>query len=512
MVYMKFSMPELPGYANIESASFNFWYTADAASGALNMKAYIVNFPWDESSLNWTTASHTNFGMDTSWWTGAGLTVSTSPKKFTMNITGAVKKWFGEDRIPNYGLAFKRVGGKITTATIMSSEAASTYRPYAVITYSLDLPVAEGTYYIRNGYHHNLFMRAKTGADDWDDSSTSVTSGDKYCEMFDPPTSPSDDDSAEYKWTFTYLNNGYYSIRSYDDGTYLTVRQGKENTGNFILDRDQVFSGYNNQQWKITKNQDNRYKIEPRSSESYTTDWVMAVKSGNDNKEKGYNVIQAVNSGTAHSEWYIESLSPTPRMRLNVTIKYDDLVASEKQDAENLLSTEFQKAADMFLIVYGIQLTICDIHHDSSIAVDSRCEVIDDPDAHCIPACAPDVQCSTLHHKSSSKFYATTRTPTERTCRVVGFAICGRPGGNHGPVLGATYSKGTKEFVVTTKNREKESDTIHMTMQHELSHTFGSLDHDIVNGRSCVITKQFGYWCIDCYNAINDYIEDPTAY
>ena len=109
MVYMKFSMPELPGYAHIESASFNFWYTADAASGALNMKAYIVNFPWDESSLNWTTASHTNFGMDTSWWTGAGLTVSTSPKKFTMNITGAVKKWFGEDRIPNYGLAFKRV-------------------------------------------------------------------------------------------------------------------------------------------------------------------------------------------------------------------------------------------------------------------------------------------------------------------------------------------------------------------------------------------------------------------
>ena len=51
-----------------------------------------------------------------------------------------------------------------------------------------------------------------------------------------------------------------------------------------------------------------------------------------------------------------------------------------------------------------------------------------------------------------------------------------------------------------------------MTMQHELSHTFGSLEHDVVNERTCVITKQFGYWCIDCYNAINAYIEDPTAY
>ena len=496
MVYMKFSMPELPGYANIESASFNFWYTADAASGALNMKAYIVNFPWDESSLNWTTASHTNFGMDTSWWTGAGLTVSTSPKKFTMNITGAVKKWFGEDRIPNYGLAFKRVGGKITTATIMSSEAASTYRPYAVITYSLDLPVAEGTYYIRNGEFHNLFMTATSSQDDDDDTenATGVTSGDMFCEMFDPPHSSG---ITTKMWSFTYLNNGYYTIRSEYDNTYLSVRQNQENTGGNILVREPIFTGDARQQWKVTATLEGRYKIEPRSAESYTTNWVMA--SSIIGIETGFNVIQIADNGSADmtDEWYLQSTNLNPRMSFNVTIERDVLSEQDFTDAE--LLAEFQAASDAFLLMYGIKLnvTIQDIETISSIAVNSECDEIDNRNAICGDGCGLESECSTEHHKYGGNFFAVGLSHEERVCRVVGFALCGRPKGEHSNILGMTDGKnGNKEFVVSTRTVESEeslNENLAKTIQHELSHTFGTSDHDHISGSStqCIMTGDF---------------------
>lgn len=66
------------------------------------------------------------------------------------------------------------------------------------------------------------------------------------------------DKSSTQRWYIKYLNNGFYTIRSYDDGYALTVANNRKPGANV------TFDSYNesvSQQWVISKNSDETYTI-----------------------------------------------------------------------------------------------------------------------------------------------------------------------------------------------------------------------------------------------------------
>lgn len=518
-VFMKFDLPELPDSAFIESATFHFWHKSTLSTGTMNIKVYMAQFPWDEASLNWQTAnSHANLGIDTAWISGTTLNASTTPQHKSIPLTAAVEQWCMGSRY-NYGIALKRVGGTNSSAIIMSSEAASQYQPYVVIWYNLDdVPIQNGTYYIRNGEFHNVFLCLNNNDSDPDDnSSTGVTTNDNFSELLNPF-----DNGNDAKWRFEYLNNGYYKISNITDQTCLAVRSGYENSSGYALVRE-IFTGNKRQQWKITETSEGRYKIEPRSAEAYTTDWVMAANAIEE--EKGHNVIQYANNGTEDKtdEWYIQPMNITPRISFDVAIEYDDLakgdIADNPTDVAPQLLEQFQDVAFRFLVMYGIELnlTIQDIALNPNIAVDSNCQTIDDRNAYCSNECAPVDQCSTLHHKSASRFVMQGISHEERICRIVGFGLCGTPN-VHDRVTGMTIGTlGNKELVVTTQTDGGKNDRLFLSIQHELSHTFGADEHTAADDAlyiECVISYFYtnsNDWCKKCYNSINTYVRDRTT-
>ena len=65
------------------------------------------------------------------------------------------------------------------------------------------------------------------------------------------------DNSSTQRWYIKYLTNGYYTIRSYDNGYALTVNDKREGT-------NVTYSSYNeslSQQWVISKNNDETYTM-----------------------------------------------------------------------------------------------------------------------------------------------------------------------------------------------------------------------------------------------------------
>ena len=124
-------------------------------------------------------------------------------------------------------------------------------------------PSYEGTYFIRN---------PKEGA---------------YMQIDDQKTPNFSDESAiielwkinggnEQRWTITTVGNGYYKILSAISGKALSVSSGKENNGEKALIQE-TYSGVDRQLWKITESARGYYVFKPKSSEPYTTDWVMAA-------------------------------------------------------------------------------------------------------------------------------------------------------------------------------------------------------------------------------------------
>ena len=514
--YIYCPLPYLPDNATITDARLHFKYYYNISTGSLTLSAYPVNFRWREASLTWNIANnYANLGMGTTATGSATLSGTTSVTSKNINITSAVRSWYETQEITSFGIALKRTGGSNQSVILKSSESSSSYRPYMVITYGLsDLPVENGTYYIRNGQFHGLFMKAKntpSNSSSSDDAATGVTPGDLFCDLSSPPTS-NILGAANITWVFKYLHNGYYAIQSRSDNTYLTVRQGQENNGGKSLIRE-PFTGDNRQQWKITKTENHRYKIEPRSSEPYTTDWAMAASTIGGST--GYNVIQDAYNGTdstKYDEWFIQSLNPTPQMSFTSTILYDALVAEKMGNVSTELTAEFEKASTMFLILYGIELKPPTVRHDPSIAVDSNCPVSDDPTKVCTSSCGEFSQCSTKHHTNVGKFVADISSDSERVCKVVGFKMCKYKSGEHQVTWGATSAlENNKELVVGTEIPEHLNDTIASTMQHELSHTFGADDHE-PGADSCVMNAIIDTWCPSCYTAISTRVENYIEY
>ena len=503
IAYIYCAMPELPDNAYIDNAKLYFYFTNNNTSGYLSLGAYPIEYVWSETLLTWNgTLGFENNGIGTECLGTVSLYGPTTTTRGNITITNAVKSWYETQGSSNYGIALKRRSGTNSSVTVYSRESGSTTAPYLVINYTLqNLPVENGTYYIRNGQFHKLFMRTNL--------SDGVGNIQNYCELFDLGFYA----GIEYqKWIVKYMHNGYYQIKNVGNNLCLTVQDGNENTdgGIFAL---KPFSGGINQQWKITLLNNGAYKIGPRVSEVYDSDWVMAAE--NNNELYGHNVYMQHydgSDGVLNDQWYIQSMNPIPRMSFNSWIYYDGLTQTRMGGNNQTIETlkeMYQEVAWWYLTVYGIELKTPSVIYDSTMVVESGCDVVNNPSSYCGLECGSDAECSKLHHTSAGKYFAIQSSTTDRVCKMLGFTICAYlPNKSHDKVGGVTQ-KTNREYVVSAATRYS-NDYITTLIQHELSHTFCTSDHDRISGAYCVMNQMIGFWCDSCYNDINLYVSAHT--
>lgn len=298
-------LPTLPDNADVTAAQLYFSYYYNITTGYLTVGAYPVEFEWDELTLTWNLANaQENMGLGASCLGTTRLNGTRTITTTSVSVTDAVKSWYASKETNNYGIALKRVGGTNNSVILVPFDAYDNHAAYFVIDYILrDLPISNGLYYIRNGRLSTQFMQTDDGVMDDDDGDIE----DMFYELWKL-------DCEEYqKWEIEYLHNGYYTIsNSVGNGTLvLAVKEGNENTGDKAVIRE-MYTGHIRQQWKITLTSSGKYKIKPRSSENYSTDWVLCAGDGLDSLPNGRNVEQRTYNGTNDSyydEWNIHKIS-----------------------------------------------------------------------------------------------------------------------------------------------------------------------------------------------------------
>ena len=116
------------------------------------------------------------------------------------------------------------------------------------------------------------------------------------------------DNSSAQRWYIKYLNDGYYTIRSYDNGYALSVNNKKEGA-------NVTYSSYNesvSQQWVISENSDGTYTIISRYN-GYSLDISnnnVIVNEKSDSIYQDFNISKAQDYGTKTIEegyYYINS-------------------------------------------------------------------------------------------------------------------------------------------------------------------------------------------------------------
>ncbi|MGN1154918.1 MAG: RICIN domain-containing protein, partial [Agathobacter sp.] len=156
------------------------------------------------------------------------------------------------------------------------------------------LPLENETYFIKNREYGRYLQ-----IDNNDAASNYETSG-SIMEQWEY-------DGKDYqKWKLVSLDNGYYKIISEKSSLALSVKSAEVSSKDVSLVQE-VYTGAYRQQWKITKTENGSYKIKPRSSESQSSDLVMAVGDSILNDTNGVNIEQRVytNDTKYKDEWYI---------------------------------------------------------------------------------------------------------------------------------------------------------------------------------------------------------------
>lgn len=160
--------------------------------------------------------------------------------------------------------------------------------------------ISDGTYYIRN---------AKKSGDDAlyvqqdNDTMSSYYNNGNIVELFKYGGTESQ------RWTFTYLNNGYYKAISKRSGKALAIKSGNENKDDQALILED-YSGSYRQQWNLEKRPNGNYLFRCRASDVYrsSTDWCMS--GGDGIYGEGLNVEQKKRADDSDyiDEWQIESI------------------------------------------------------------------------------------------------------------------------------------------------------------------------------------------------------------
>lgn len=473
--------PALPANANITDARLYFMYkTADYDSTGskprMSVGAYPVNFSWSESALTWSQAnSHDNLGIGSNCLGTATLYESTSLTKAYLFITEEVRLWYMGNLKTNCGIAIKRRSGSIDYVNIMSRESGSTNSPYFVINYSLyNLPIETGTYYLQSAKNASFFVAPKN------------ISGKNYCQI------NSYGSSADQQWRIEYLRNGYYSIKNTTENLVLSVETGKQNSSGYLI--RETFSGATRQQWKITQTSDGTYKIKPRSSENYSSDWVMcATRSGITGE-----VVQGIYNHDENfsNEWFIRSLNATPLISFTTKI----LIDQGNQGKESEIIANYLQAVEAFEVVFGIEFKTPTIEYAPELDVSTQCDTFSNDSAPCTTVCGNVDDCNTVHHKSASRLKSIRSSDAVYTCRLVDYAICGAPNGQHEAVGGVGTIRGKDSTVSTCCS----DDTCRTRIQHELTHNLAVQweSESCINDQACVLKITSNAWCDACYEKV----------
>lgn len=469
--------PTLPPNANISDAKLYFSYKYNISTGSLSLGVYPVYVSWAESSWTWNQAnSYENLGIETNCVGTANLPGTTATTKISVQVTNEVKLWYMNNLKYNYGFALKRRSGTNNSVILMSKEAGSATSPYLVVSYTLDsLPVTNGVYYIRNNQYVTLFAH------------TLNNDGMYYCK-----TSPYDS-STKQQWRIEYLHNGYYVIKNVSENRVLSVGSGKENTTGYLI--RETFSGATRQQWKITQNSDGSYKIKPRSSESYTADWVMCATESNSSGEILQNTYNG-SDGNLSDEWIIQSVNAEPSISLPTKI----LINQSLQGQENSIIADYLQAVAAFKIIFGIEFQTPTIEYAPELNVNSQCATYSNKSQCCSSACGDNASCEIEHHKSAFRLKQLRNSNSVYTCRIVDYAICGRLNGAHN-FVGGISTIGGKNSTVTQKQA-----SIRSAIQHELTHNLGvSSEGGGCSSQYCIMqtsNTSFNYWCDNCIASI----------
>ena len=260
----------------------------------MTIGAYEVLSDWSEYNLKWTSNVSVSSTCASSFQTNANAT-SSNPLYAQFNITSLVKKWY-IDESPNYGVAIKYMSGNASTLNIKTRENSG-FHTSLIIGYNMDpIPISSGTYFLKNAELDKYVQ-----IDDNDSNNNYSTEG-AILELWTG-------NGANYqKWVFEYLHNGYYKVKSSHSNKVISVDYNYLNSDAHALVQE-TYNGSHRQQWSVLITPNGMYKIKPRSSENYSTDWVMCA--GNGIIGNGRNVEQREYSNNADykDEWIIINIS-----------------------------------------------------------------------------------------------------------------------------------------------------------------------------------------------------------
>ena len=138
----------------------------------------------------------------------------------------------------------------------------------------------EGTYFFSNS-EYGQYMQI--------DNNSSASVEGAYFELWDF------DGATDQRFEIIYISDGYYKIISKASNKALTAPSTLD--ANIV---QQIYTGANTQQWIVTKNNDGRFLLSPRSNPSY----YMAAGDGSFTSG-GRNIEMRASQSDDKDEWYI---------------------------------------------------------------------------------------------------------------------------------------------------------------------------------------------------------------
>ena len=298
---LKIIMPSIPSNATIRS-SFLYvsFFSVYTYLTSMNVGIYGINYSWNESSVNWNTANVSGFCDSAHSDTGT-LTCSTFAyyKARYINTTNIVKQWYAGRT--NNGIAIKYESGTNKTLPIESKESAdATMHPYYSVNYTVDdLIIENGTYFLKNKRTEKYV----------DIENSIMANGTKIHQW-----AFSGDDSQ--RWIFTYLHDGYYSIKSANSSSnyYLGVVNDSTATDAQIVLR--TGSPTDGMKCSITTTASGAYTITPKTGEGsprkvLAVGWYALNTNGIAIQQREY-----VNDNNYKDEWYMLKLEYTSEVAL----------------------------------------------------------------------------------------------------------------------------------------------------------------------------------------------------
>lgn len=343
--YFKIYEPAIPNGSTITDAFFRIpYYFTTSNSNYINVGAYQIMENWSESSVSWSSNINVSNVRLSNAYTYASATES-NPGYVILGIGEAAKSWYSRSA-NNYGIAVKYENGNASTV-LMKSWESHAERTTMTIDYSMDeLIIKEGTYFIKNG-HLDKYIQIDDG-----DSDNSYGTEDAILEVW------TGTGVSFQKWTFEYLHNGYYKIKSYRSGKVIAVKEGNENNSNNALVQ-QTYDGSDRQQWKITITSSGKYKIKAKSSENYSTDRVMCIGEGIGGNGRNVEQREYSNNNIYKDEWIISTKQGRDATVYNYydngySVRYNETNNQSQQNIDSYMDTIASRYLDLldFVILH----------------------------------------------------------------------------------------------------------------------------------------------------------------